>query len=133
MFDQNNILKLKVRIETILEALRKNAHEHQGEYSDAVNVYWDLVRSEFEDFVDETSNVLVDKKLGENINFISAYEVPMDRSENYSEQIRLFEHAVEAGQTEVELTQHQFNELIDDKFAWAIQSKLSNSFYTSQR
>jgi hypothetical protein len=107
-----------IKKEDLLEALKVNKAAHIKDYNEAVIAY-----------KKEGLKQLLKLKLrieGGALDIMLNLVTPIDNSDTYDENIKLFEWEVN---DEVELTKDEFDELVLDKSHYTTQAYFSNSTY----
>jgi len=109
---------IKINKAKLIETLKANKESHIKEYDKAVMAY--------QTEADKQLNELIGKNLAGDLNIELNLIKPLNRAENYDKIIEMFEWEI---QDDIELTQSEFKEYVQDEFDFAIQAKFANSMY----
>lgn len=115
--------KIKVKKQQLLDQVEKNKQAHILEYKEAVEAYKEEAEKQ----------IKAAKKALTNGNFNEVYlslTVPVNKEEEYDKVIEMFKWEVE---DIVELSQGEFNQYVFDEFDFAIQARVSNTFYAKSK
>lgn len=117
-------LKIKVRKEDVLSALKSNKEEHISDYKKAIEVYFRDIQKKLSEF---------SKDAYENVKRSDNYQIniriPADQSEEYDKVIFMFERAVE---NEFELSMSDYSAIFEDEWSWSVAARALNSTYSSR-
>ena len=109
---------IKLKKDKLIEKIKENKENHIKEYERAIIAY----REEALKQLEQLKNEVTEGKLDISLNLI----IPVNNSENYDKIIEMFEWEVEK---EVELSQNEFVEYVQDETNFALEARLSNSAY----
>ena len=109
---------IKVNKKDLIDKIKENKEIHIFEYNKAVIAYKQEALSQLKSLIENANN----GDLELNLKLIT----PVDNSENYDKVIEMFEWEVS---DEVELSQSEFNEYVQDETDFSITAKFSNSAY----
>ena len=111
-----------VRIDRIklLKVLKDNRLIHKDTVDEAFTNYRELVIVELDKMIDEARS---GKLIRRAIDLIE----PMDQTAEYDTAILMLEMSVDHN---IELTQHEFQQYVEDKWHWSNQFNVSNAVYT---
>ena len=106
--------------EELIAKIKENKEIHEKEYADAVVAYK----------VEALKQLTVQTAKVQEGALDAALELvtPVNNSENYDKIIEMFEWDV---RDEVELSQNEFLEYVQDETQFALEAKYSNTFYSS--
>jgi hypothetical protein len=108
-----------VNKEQLLEILRKNRDAHTQEYSE--------IRKAFEEaFVKAAAKLLKSAKAGDYTKSSISLSCPNSHEKDYSRIIRMLEMSVA---TEVQVSEDQFQQYVEDDWDWKHSFELSKSTY----
>ena len=106
--------------EELIARIKENKKNHEKEFEAAVIAYKEEALKQL---ATETSRVR-EGALDAKLDLVT----PVNNSENYDKIIEMFQWDV---REEVELSQNEFLEYVQDETDFAIQAKFSNTFYSS--
>ena len=109
---------IKVDKEDLIDKIKENKKRHEEEYEKAVVAYKKEALKQLAAEMERVEGGALDAKL----NLIT----PVNNSENYDKIIEMFKWEVE---DEVELSQLEFNEYVQDETEFAREAKFNNTFY----
>lgn len=109
---------IKVNKQSLINRIKENKENHIKEYKKAVIAY----KKEALKQLAELTKKVKDGQLKISLNLVS----PIDNTKHYDNVIQMFDWDVN---DEVDLTQNEFNEYIQDQTEFARQAKFSNSSY----
>jgi len=111
---------IKVEKAKLIQQIKDNKERHIKEFENAVVAYKEEALKQLKAEIEKVEGGSLDAKL----NLIT----PVNNAENYDKIIEMFEWEVES---EVELSQEEFNEYVQDETQFARDAKFSNTFYSS--
>lgn len=106
--------------EDLIKQIKENKEIHVKEFNEAVIAYKEEAVKQLSTELSRVKEGAVDAKLD--------LVTPVNNTENYDKILQMFEWDV---RDEVELTQDEFLEYVQDETDFAIQAKLSNTFYSN--
>jgi hypothetical protein len=112
---------IRISKEKLIEKIKENKLNHVKEYDEAVLAY-----------VIEANKQLKDAKKNldkGNLQIQLQLTTPINRADEYDKVVNMFEWELDS---EIELTQNEFNEYVHDENSSAQTAKYANSFYTSR-
>jgi len=109
---------IKVKKQELIKKIKENKEKHIEEYAKAVVAYKEEALRQL--------NILIDKANTGNLKLNLKLVTPVNNSDNYDKIIEMFEWEVE---DEVQLSQSEFNEYVQDETDFAMTAKMSNSTY----
>ncbi len=139
-----NALNLKTKFDTayIVDVLRKHLEKHQAEYSVAMTVYENDIEGLLDSLTDECKKLMgvygaeLDLTIAAPLSTVStAYnklvslKKPIDATKMYEGYINILSQSQEKT---LELEISDADSIINDSWDWAVQAKMSNSFYNSR-
>lgn len=111
---------INVNKNRLIKTIKSNKENHIIEYGEAVTAYKIEVHKQLDKLRDKIDSGSLD------INF--DLTKPINNEENYDKIVEMFEW--EENEL-VELGQDEFREYVQDETAFALQAKMSNTFYTA--
>lgn len=114
--------KVKVKNEQLLAILKTNRESHREIFLEALDGY----KQEVLNLLD---GMIKDIKNGKKISHHIALVQPMDQTKEYDRAIKMLEMSVDS---EVELDETQFSELVMDEWNWTNNFLASNVNYSSK-
>jgi len=112
---------IKVNKAKLIAKIQENKENHIKEYEKAVIAYKKEALKQLNELI-----IKVDEG---TLNIRLELVTPVNNSKEYDSNIEMLQWEVEE---EVELTQEQFKELVQDKTSFAEQARVSNAYYMSQ-
>ena len=112
---------IKVKKDDLIEKIKENKANHIEEYEKAVKAY----KLEALEQLEKLTNEVNDGVLGIKLDLVT----PVDNSENYDDILEMFEWEIA---DEVELSQDEFRQYVQDENDFATQAKFSNTFYSAK-
>lgn len=111
---------IKVEKAKLIQQIKENKERHIKEFENAVVAYKVEALKQLNEQIKKVEQGALDAIL----NLVT----PVNNGENYDKIIEMFEWEVES---EVELSQEEFNEYVQDETQFARDAKFSNTFYSS--
>jgi len=111
---------IKVKKDDLIEKIKENKEIHVKEYEEAVVAYKEEALKQLAVQTSKVKEGALDAKL--------ELVTPVNNSDNYDKIVEMFTWEVE---NEVELSQDEFNEYVQDETEFAVAAKYSNTFYSS--
>ena len=111
---------VKIKTKKLLEVLKENRNQHSLDFEDAYTAYVEQATKELEAAYTEAKNTNVIAR-----NPIKAVE-PHSYEDGYNTVIRMLEMSDDPV---VELTQQEFSQYVEDKWAWKEAFTLTSSLY----
>ena len=118
---QNGNRVIKVIKADLIIQIEENKAKHIKEYAQAV-INYKLEAAE------QVSNLQVKNGDG-GLNLRLELTSPVDNSENYDKIAEMFKWEID---TEIELTQDEFNEYVQDDNSYSRNANVSNTFYSGK-
>ena len=112
--------RIKVKKDDLIEKIKENKENHIKEFKKAVVAYKEEALKQLTVQTSRAKEGALDIKL--------ELVTPVDNSENYDKIVEMFTWEVEE---EVELSQNEFNEYVQDETEFAMAAKYSNTFYSN--
>ena len=109
---------IKVKKSDLINTLKKNQKKHIKQFGKAVVAYKREVSKQL--------NKLHEKNEKGELDIRLDLVKPVNKQKNYTKIIEMFDWELD---DEVELSQDEFKEYVQDEFGFAIQARLSNSTY----
>lgn len=106
--------------EELIAKIKENKERHVEEYAKAIVAYKEEALKQLAIQTSRVKEGALDAKL--------ELVTPQDRAENYDKILEMFVWDV---RDEVELSQEEFTEYVQDETTFAREAKFANSFYTS--
>lgn len=122
----NMQIRTKVRIIDLVTCLKENKANHEDEYKLAVEEYYRQLQARL-------SELLASAQSKMDVNYVFNMTKPVLRSKDYDKFISQLVSAMDAGQTELELSTSEYNCFVNDEWDWAVAAKSINSTYASAR
>jgi len=114
----NHNRTVRIKKSDLIEAIMKNKESHVEDFNRAVEAYK-------KEAIKQLKNGIKEAKKG-SLKIRLDLVTPINRSDEYDKIIRIFQWEVA---DEVDLTQREFLEYVEDENEYAIQAKFSNSTY----
>lgn len=111
---------IKVEKDKLIQQILANKEQHIKEFEEAVIGYKVEALKQLEAQTKRVEEGAVDAELD--------LVTPVNNAENYDKIVEMFQWEVEK---EVELSQNEFNEYVQDETEFAMAAKYSNSFYSN--
>lgn len=125
-------IKAKYSKKYLSDKLKEHLNNHIVDYEKAMGVYKLDMISALKELTDASMNAMAtfDKvTIQKAYNKINAITKPVDATKAYKQYIDLL---FAASDEFIELTMHDANAIINDEWDWAVQAKMTNSFYSSR-
>lgn len=116
---------VKVKTQELLESVRGNREEHRDVFKRAFDSYRSRV-------IEETERNLSNMKLGQAITTFISMEAPQDHTKDYDRIIKMLEMTIDAGEHQIEITQHEFAQYVMDDWGWKEEWINSTAAYLAQ-
>ena len=113
--------KVKIKKANLLERIQENKAKHIEAYEKAVKAYKLEALEQLEKLTKKANDGDLDLKLD--------LVTPIDNSSDYDQIHELFEWEIEE---EIELTQEEFRQYVQDENDFAQQASFANTFYSSK-
>lgn len=113
--------EVKVKVETLLEALRENRKNHADTLEKAIEGY----TKAWEDLLVRT---LAEVRNGGNVKHALSLPLPQDHRNDYDRTIKMLEMTVDE---EVTITAYDFARYVMDEWEWRRVTEMSNSAYAA--
>ena len=111
---------IKVEKDKLIQQIKENKERHIKEFDVAVIAYKDEALRQLTNLTTRVKEGAVDAELD--------LVTPVNNAENYDKIVEMFQWEVEK---EVELSQNEFNDYVQDETEFAMAAKYSNSFYSN--
>lgn len=125
----NQEIFIDVKVQDVIDALTNHRSAHIAEFEEAYQEYWTQLEEEMTYRWNDLLEGIQDRS-AESASIFSELKKPINKTQDYDNQINMFEHTLRAGKEVIELSQQQFNQIVNDQFDWAISAKFLNSSYT---
>ena len=112
---------VRVQKEVLLERLRENRDQHRTIFEKAIDGYRKFVIADLEDKIDLLKN---GKKIQNFVQFV----VPEDHTKDYNRVIGMIEMTLD---NEIELSESEYRQYVDDDWQWKTNFANTSSTYTS--
>jgi hypothetical protein len=112
---------IKVKKADLIEKIKENKKNHIEMYDKAIIAYKKEALEQIKKITDEVNDGVLDIKLD--------LVTPIDNTDNYDKIIQIFEWEVK---DEVELTQSEFKEYVQDETQFAQEAMFSNTLYSAK-
>lgn len=117
----NDGREIKVNKQQLIDTIKKNKQIHIKEYKQAVVAFK-------KEALKQLTKLEKAVKAGKTEGIRLDLTVPQDRSTDYDKLILMFNWDLEK---EVVLSQGEFNQYVHDEFDFALQARMSNTYYSS--
>ncbi len=119
MFNENGLSIITVQKKELLGFLKNNRAEHNGYFLKAQEGYK-------KQFIMELENSLAEAKAGRNFRRSVSLDAPIDHTRDYDRIIKMLEMSVK---DEVQITEREFSQYVQDDWAWKHDFIATNSSY----
>lgn len=110
---------VKIKTKELLSVLKENKEQHLLDFAESMDGYVETAKAELAEMFQRVSST------GEVIRSIKAVE-PRSYAESYETAIRMLEMSDDKV---VELTQQEFSQYVEDKWAWKESFNTTNTMY----
>ena len=115
----------KVKIDELLESLKKNRAEHKEIVEESQAAF----RVEA---IKELDRMLADAKDGRKIKMRVGLTVPTIHLDEFDNAIGLMEMTTRAGEESIEITADEYERFVRNRWHWLDEFKMSNSSYSAK-
>ena len=112
---------IKVKKEDLIETIKKNKKNHIEVYEKAVVAYKEEALEQLDNLTGEVQNGALDIRLD--------LVTPINNEKSYDGIIEIFEWEIES---EVELSQEEFRQYVQDETDFAVQADMANMMYSAK-
>lgn len=120
-------MKVRINLDTALNALNKNLEEHKVELKEAMVEWSRRVIAGIESLRDAVTRDAL-KASGADLQNLF-YTKPQDNRTQYSRYIGALKLAADNGAHDLEIDQIEYDEIFNDNWDWRVASKARNSSY----
>jgi len=124
-------MKARIKVDNAIAVLEKNLAEHITEYGDAMDVWKEDAKKAIDTFAAAFDRDSL--KASATDIYVLFNRKPVDNRPNYSKYLGMLKQAKEAGQTEFECEEDEYDRIFQDEWDWRRASRATNVGYSSRK